>query len=223
MSASGEEYGEDAPARAASTAHRQRSPRELLDAIFASVREFSVGAVQSDDVTALVFRYDGRTEPCATGASWPPLLWFVLAFLVWNVRFDYGVRSPRQVLPQSARPLPARRRAPRRDGLCHARRHPRQRSRGDRACDPVHRRGPGACGHAIATSDRRRSDPADSRRLAIGRRPQVRLTWSTRSANLVICGICVIRIIRVIDAAGAPRSAAARRGTRRRPSAGSGR
>ena len=31
----------------------------MIDAIFASVRVFSVGAVQSDDVTALVVRYDG--------------------------------------------------------------------------------------------------------------------------------------------------------------------
>ena len=29
------------------------------DSIFASVREFTAGAVQSDDVTALVLRYDG--------------------------------------------------------------------------------------------------------------------------------------------------------------------
>ena len=58
MSASGEEYGEER-LMACVDANRQRSTREVLDAIFASVREFSVGAVQSDDVTALVFRYDG--------------------------------------------------------------------------------------------------------------------------------------------------------------------
>ena len=58
MSASGEEYGEER-LMACVDANRQRSTREVLDAIFASVREFSVGAVQSDDVTALVLRYDG--------------------------------------------------------------------------------------------------------------------------------------------------------------------
>ncbi len=58
MSASGEEYGEER-LMACVDANRQRSTREVLDAIFASVREFSVGAVQSDDVTALVFRYAG--------------------------------------------------------------------------------------------------------------------------------------------------------------------
>jgi serine phosphatase RsbU (regulator of sigma subunit) len=40
-------------------ANRSRSTTELLEAIFASVREFSTGAVQSDDVTALVLRFDG--------------------------------------------------------------------------------------------------------------------------------------------------------------------
>ena len=58
MSASGEEYGEDR-LMACVEANRQRSTRELIDAIFASVRLFSVGAVQSDDVTALVVRYEG--------------------------------------------------------------------------------------------------------------------------------------------------------------------
>lgn len=57
MSASGEEYGEDR-LLACVEANRQRTTRELIDAIFASVREFSVGAVQSDDVTALVLRYE---------------------------------------------------------------------------------------------------------------------------------------------------------------------
>ena len=58
MSASGEEYGEDRLLECVA-AHRQQSPRELIDAIFASVRLFSIGAVQSDDVTALVVRYEG--------------------------------------------------------------------------------------------------------------------------------------------------------------------
>jgi serine phosphatase RsbU (regulator of sigma subunit) len=59
LSASGEEYGEDR-LLACVEANRQKSTREILDAIFASVREFSVGAVQSDDVTALVVRFDGK-------------------------------------------------------------------------------------------------------------------------------------------------------------------
>ncbi len=58
LSVSGEEYGEDR-LLACVDGNRERSTRELLDAIFASVREFSVGAVQSDDVTALVLRYAG--------------------------------------------------------------------------------------------------------------------------------------------------------------------
>ena len=58
LSVSGEEYGEDR-LLACVEGNRERSTRELLDAIFASVREFSVGAVQSDDVTALVLRYAG--------------------------------------------------------------------------------------------------------------------------------------------------------------------
>ena len=58
MSATGEEYGEDR-LQACVEANRQKLPQDVLDAIFASVREFTTGAVQSDDVTALVLRYDG--------------------------------------------------------------------------------------------------------------------------------------------------------------------
>jgi serine phosphatase RsbU (regulator of sigma subunit) len=58
MSANGEEYGEDR-LLACVDLSRQKTPQELLDAIFASVRVFTTGAVQSDDVTALVLRYDG--------------------------------------------------------------------------------------------------------------------------------------------------------------------
>ena len=59
LSEAGEEYGEDR-LLACVEAHRSRTPQELLDAIFASVREFSMGAVQSDDVTALVLRFGGE-------------------------------------------------------------------------------------------------------------------------------------------------------------------
>jgi sigma-B regulation protein RsbU (phosphoserine phosphatase) len=58
LNAAGEEYGEDR-LFAVVQANRSRSTTELLEAIFASVREFSTGAVQSDDVTALVLRFDG--------------------------------------------------------------------------------------------------------------------------------------------------------------------
>jgi serine phosphatase RsbU (regulator of sigma subunit) len=58
LSASGEEYGEERLLSCVE-AVRAKSPQEILDGIFASVREFSTGAVQSDDVTALVLRYDG--------------------------------------------------------------------------------------------------------------------------------------------------------------------
>ncbi len=58
LSASGDEYGEDR-LLACVDAAKGKSLQELLDGIFASVREFCTGAVQSDDVTALVLRYDG--------------------------------------------------------------------------------------------------------------------------------------------------------------------
>jgi sigma-B regulation protein RsbU (phosphoserine phosphatase) len=58
LSASGDEYGEDR-LLACVEAAKGKSLQELLDGIFASVREFCTGAVQSDDVTALVLRYDG--------------------------------------------------------------------------------------------------------------------------------------------------------------------
>src|SRR4030095_9419452 len=57
MSATGAEYGEER-LLACVDISRQKTPQELLDAIFASVREFTTGAIQSDDVTALVLRYD---------------------------------------------------------------------------------------------------------------------------------------------------------------------
>jgi sigma-B regulation protein RsbU (phosphoserine phosphatase) len=58
LSTEGEEYGEQRLLDCVQ-ANREQSPPELLDSIFASVREFTAGAVQSDDVTALVLRYDG--------------------------------------------------------------------------------------------------------------------------------------------------------------------
>lgn len=58
MSASGEEYGE-ARLLECVQQHRSKSMPDLLEAILASVRAFARGAVQSDDVTALVLRYVG--------------------------------------------------------------------------------------------------------------------------------------------------------------------
>jgi sigma-B regulation protein RsbU (phosphoserine phosphatase) len=59
LSAAGEEYDEER-LLACVQANREKTPQEVLDAIFASVREFCKGAVQSDDVTALVLRYEGQ-------------------------------------------------------------------------------------------------------------------------------------------------------------------
>ena len=58
MSASGEEYGE-ARLLECVQHNRSKSMPDLLEAILASVRAFARGAVQSDDVTALVLRYVG--------------------------------------------------------------------------------------------------------------------------------------------------------------------
>jgi serine phosphatase RsbU (regulator of sigma subunit)/predicted ester cyclase len=58
MNVDGAEFGE---ARLLSmiTDNRERSPTALLEGIVAAVHEFSTGAEQSDDVTALVLRYTG--------------------------------------------------------------------------------------------------------------------------------------------------------------------
>ena len=40
-------------------ATRQPQPQQLLEALFADVREFAHGAAQSDDITAMVVRYRG--------------------------------------------------------------------------------------------------------------------------------------------------------------------
>jgi phosphoserine phosphatase RsbU/P len=56
MSASADEYGES---RIVSLVERNKElePRQLLEALFADVREFTRGAAQSDDITAMVLRY----------------------------------------------------------------------------------------------------------------------------------------------------------------------
>jgi sigma-B regulation protein RsbU (phosphoserine phosphatase) len=58
LSATNEEYGEERLLACVGPL-RGKPVGEILDAIFASVRDFTTGAVQSDDVTALVLRYDG--------------------------------------------------------------------------------------------------------------------------------------------------------------------
>ena len=58
MNTAEEEYGEDR-LQACIEAAAGKSPQEMLDAVLLSVREFSRGADQSDDITALVLRYDG--------------------------------------------------------------------------------------------------------------------------------------------------------------------
>jgi sigma-B regulation protein RsbU (phosphoserine phosphatase) len=58
LSASGEEYGEERLLECAMQ-FREKGVPDLLDGILASVRQFTAGAVQSDDVTALVLRYVG--------------------------------------------------------------------------------------------------------------------------------------------------------------------
>jgi phosphoserine phosphatase RsbU/P len=56
LSVSGEEFGESRLLECVQ-GRRDASVPELLEAILASVREFTSGAMQSDDVTALVLRY----------------------------------------------------------------------------------------------------------------------------------------------------------------------
>ena len=56
LSAAGDEYGEG---RIISFVESRMDyqPQQLLDALFADVREFARGAAQSDDITAMVLRY----------------------------------------------------------------------------------------------------------------------------------------------------------------------
>jgi sigma-B regulation protein RsbU (phosphoserine phosphatase) len=58
MSASGDEYGENRIV-ACVERHKSMEPRDLLEALFADVRDFTRGAAQSDDITAMVLRYGG--------------------------------------------------------------------------------------------------------------------------------------------------------------------
>ena len=56
LSADGEEYGEE---RIVNTvqASGTSDPQQMLQSLFNDIREFTKGAAQSDDITALVLRY----------------------------------------------------------------------------------------------------------------------------------------------------------------------
>jgi phosphoserine phosphatase RsbU/P len=56
MSASGDEYGEGRIVTLVES-NRLLEPQQLLEALFADVRDFTRGAPQSDDITAMVLRY----------------------------------------------------------------------------------------------------------------------------------------------------------------------
>ena len=58
MSASGDEYGENRIVSCVEK-HKSMEPRQLLESLFADVRDFTRGAPQSDDITAMVLRYGG--------------------------------------------------------------------------------------------------------------------------------------------------------------------
>jgi serine phosphatase RsbU (regulator of sigma subunit) len=57
-SAAGEEFG-DARILCCAEQYRAAGPERLLECLLASVREFCAGAVQNDDITAVVMRYTG--------------------------------------------------------------------------------------------------------------------------------------------------------------------
>jgi sigma-B regulation protein RsbU (phosphoserine phosphatase) len=61
LSATGEEFGDDRTL-ACMRANEGRDARELLRNLFQSVRDFTKGAVQSDDITSLVIRYRGPQQ-----------------------------------------------------------------------------------------------------------------------------------------------------------------
>jgi sigma-B regulation protein RsbU (phosphoserine phosphatase) len=59
LDAAGEEFGEER-LLACLNANRQCRPPELLERLLASVRAFTAGTAQHDDVTALVLRYETK-------------------------------------------------------------------------------------------------------------------------------------------------------------------
>ncbi len=61
LSASGEEFGDERLLDAVG-GHRGEPPQAVLERLLAAVREFTRGAVQNDDVTAIVLRYVGASR-----------------------------------------------------------------------------------------------------------------------------------------------------------------
>jgi sigma-B regulation protein RsbU (phosphoserine phosphatase) len=59
MNAEGEEFTDDRLI-ACANAHRGESPQQVLDALLADVHTFCAGEPQSDDVTAVLVRYNGK-------------------------------------------------------------------------------------------------------------------------------------------------------------------
>jgi phosphoserine phosphatase RsbU/P len=59
LSASGEEFSDDRIIAAVKPHYHDGEPQKLLDALLSAVKQFAVGAAQSDDVTALAVRYRG--------------------------------------------------------------------------------------------------------------------------------------------------------------------
>ena len=58
MSVTEDEYGESRIVDVV-RANGNLAPQQLLQALFADVRQFTTGAAQSDDITAMVLRYGG--------------------------------------------------------------------------------------------------------------------------------------------------------------------
>ncbi len=63
MNSGSEEFGDDGLLACVKN-HRSKKPQEILDALLADVRAFCGGAVQSDDITVVMVRYDGGTTGC---------------------------------------------------------------------------------------------------------------------------------------------------------------
>ncbi|HJZ74585.1 MAG TPA: SpoIIE family protein phosphatase [Vicinamibacterales bacterium] len=59
MNPAGEEFTDDRLLACANT-HRGETPQQVLDALLADVQTFCAGATQSDDVTVVMVRYNGR-------------------------------------------------------------------------------------------------------------------------------------------------------------------
>jgi phosphoserine phosphatase RsbU/P len=60
MNPAGEEFTDDR-LLACAEKNRGKSPQDILDALLAEVQAFGAGATQSDDVTVLIVRYNGRS------------------------------------------------------------------------------------------------------------------------------------------------------------------